>query len=244
MLERSRAQVVNWGCSRSEDTFDDVVPSSPYEGGFIVNVSGPVRAIRSYIGANSGTYTAATDIFYPTREDSTIQLQVHPIPGVSAFDDLNTAAQGLTYHDDENPQGVTIDGTPDTLTENHPATWQLVRGLQGSLVTTRSIDSDIAGLTLSTYYLDQNPASPPPCTGDAAAWGQFGTTVVGPGGTLPCTDPTLYGTSGCPTIPGQATANFLEATRTRYFEPPSFSINKAADLSASTANPLQTTVSG
>ena len=65
---------------------------------------------------------------------------------------------------------------------NHAATWQMVTGAQGSLVTTGALQTDIAGLTMSTYYLDQNPANPLPCTGDAAAWGQHGTTVVGPGG--------------------------------------------------------------
>ena len=35
-------------CGRTEDTFDDA------EGAFIANKVGPVRAIRSYIGANSG----------------------------------------------------------------------------------------------------------------------------------------------------------------------------------------------
>ncbi len=207
--------------------------SSPYEGAFIVNISGPVRAIRSYIGANSGTYTASTDVFYPSREDSVTQLQVHPIPGVSVFDDYLTGTTGLTYHDDQNTAGVTIDGVPDSLTTNHAATWQMVRGDQGSLVTTRSLNTDISGLTVSTYYQDQNPATPTPCTGDAAAWGQSGTTVVGPGGSLPCTDPTLC-----------ANANFLDSTRVRYFEKPNLSVTRATDLANQAAHPLQTTVSG
>ena len=42
-LERSRLQVTNSGCGRTEDTFDEVVSASPYEGAFIVNISGPVR---------------------------------------------------------------------------------------------------------------------------------------------------------------------------------------------------------
>jgi hypothetical protein len=232
-LERSRVQVTSAGCSRTEDTFDEVVPANPYEGAFIVNISGPVRAIRSHIGANSGTYTASTDIFYPTREDSVTDLRVHPIPGVSVFDDLATAATGMTYIDDQNKGGKPIDGVPDVLTMNQAAAWQMVRGTQGSLVTTRSLQSDIAGLTLSTYYLDQNPASPPPCTGDAAAWGQHGTTVVGPGGTLPCTDPTLC-----------AAANSLSSTRVRYFQKPMLSVDLATGLVAQAANPLQTTVTG
>jgi hypothetical protein len=233
ILERSRAQVTSSGCARTEDTFDEVVPASPYEGAFIVNISGPVRAIRSYIGANSGTYTASTDVFYPSREDSLTQLQVHSIPGVSVFDDFVTGTTGLQYFDDQNTGGVAIDGAPDSLTMNQAATWQMVSGAQGSLLTTRSLNTDIAGLTLSTYYLDQNPASPPPCTGDAAAWGQSGTTVVGPGGALPCTDPTLC-----------ADANFFDSSRVRYFRKPNLAVTDAAKLADQAAHPLQTTVSG
>jgi len=233
ILERSRVQVTSAGCSRTEDTFDDVVPSSPYEGAFIVNISGPVRAIRSHIGTNSGTYTTATDTFYPSSEDSSTELRVHPIPGVSVFEDLATSTTGMTYLDDENTGGVAVDGVPDLLTMNHAATWQMVTGAQGSLITTGALQSDIAGLTMSTYYLDQNPANPHPCTGDAAAWGQHGTTVIGPGGTLPCTDPTIC-----------ATANTLDSTRTRYFRKPMLSTDVAANLASQTANPLQTTVTG
>ena len=231
MLERSRVQVTNAGCTRTEDTFDDVVPSSPYEGAFIANISGPVRAIRSHIGTNSGTYTTNTDIFYPGREDSSTELRVHPIPGVSVFDDLNVLATQMSYFDDQNTNGVPIDGNPDALTMNRAATWQMVSGAQGSLVTARTLQSDIAGLTLSTYYLDQNPASP--CTGDAAAWGQNGTTVVGPGGSLPCTDPSLC-----------ATANTLDSSRVRYFKKPMLPVDTASTLASQAANPLQTTVTG
>ena len=56
------------GCGRTEDTFDGGA-NNPGEGAFIVNISGPVRAIRSYLGANSYLYTANTHFFYPSRED-------------------------------------------------------------------------------------------------------------------------------------------------------------------------------
>jgi len=233
ILERSRVQVTSAGCSRTEDTFDDVVPSTPYEGAFIVNISGPVRAIRSHIGTNSGTYTTATDVFYPGREDSSTELRVHPIPGVSVFDDFAVSATGMKYYDDLNAGGVAIDGVPDAPTLNQAASWQMVSGAQGSLVTTRSVQTDISGLAISTYYQDQNPASPVPCTGDAAAWGQNGMTVVGPGGTLPCTDPTTC-----------ATANTLGSTRIRYFKRPMLSVSDASNLRQQAISPLQTTVTG
>ena len=246
ILERSRVQLVPSTCGRSEDTFDDVIGSTPYEGAFIVNISGPVRAIRSSIGANSGQYTVTTDLFYPQREDRTVDLRVHVIPGAMLFDDFVTGTTGLTYSDSNTPGGVPIDGHPDAVS-TALATWQMVtKAGTGSLVTTSTVSTDIAGLAASTYYLDQQPASPTPCTGDNTAWGQDGQASTGPGGgNLPCTDPTIYGSPGaCPTVTGQTTANSLSVTRYRYFEKPGFTGDQAAALAAGTAHPEQTTVSG
>ena len=243
ILERGRVQLVPSTCGRSEDTFDNVIPSSPYEAGYIVNLSGPVRAIRSSMGANSGQYTETTDIYYPQRQDTTVDLRVHLIPGAMVFDDLVTGTTGLTYSDSNTPGGVPIDGKPDAVS-SAPATWQMVSGAQGSLVTTQSLVSDIPGLVRSTYELDQSPASPAPCTGDGSAWGQNGAAVVGPGGgNLPCTDPTIYGSASCPAVAGQTQAYVLSATRHRYFEAPGFTAASATTLAADTQTPLQTTVS-
>ncbi len=232
MLDRSRVQVTGVGCGRTEDTFDDQVPSSPYEGAFIANISGPVRAIRSQMGTNSGPYTVDTDFFYNKNEQSTIDLRVHSIPGVSVFDDFLTSQSGLVYSDDQNQAGVPVDGTPDSITAAHMPVWQMVSGSPGSLITSWVVHSDIAGLASSTYYLDQNPASPPPCTGDAAAWGQSGVTVTGPGGAaLPCTDPVAC-----------ASASTLSSTRYRYFEEVGFTADEATGFAARADNPLQVTV--
>ena len=65
ILDRHKDLFAPGNCGRSEDTFDDA------EGAFIVNKSGPVRAIRSYIGANSGPLTERQHIFYERREDIT-----------------------------------------------------------------------------------------------------------------------------------------------------------------------------
>ena len=191
-----------------------MIPSSPYEAGFIVNISGPVRAIRSSMGANSGQYTVSTDIYYPQREDSTVDLRVHVIPGAMVFNDFATGVTGLRYSDSNTPAGVPIDGVPDAVADHADVVADGV-GWAGHAGHHPSLTTDIAGLATSTYYLDQIPASPVPCTGDAAAWGQSGAAVVGPGGgNLPCTDPTIYGSPGaCPTVAGQATANTLSCHR-------------------------------
>ncbi len=239
-LERTHYYVTNT-CSRSEDTFDGAA-DNPGEGAFVVNISGPVRAIRSYIGANSYKYTVNTDIFYPDREDTVTELRGHAgLPGYGSADDFVTGTTGLTYSDPVN-SGVPIDGNPDTVTPISyttgsgtppPASWQMVSGPQGSLVTARSVDTDISGLGVSTVYEDSNPASPPQCTGDAAAWGQNGMNITSPNGSVPITDPTLT-----------ATPATLVITRYRYFEGPNLSAAAAASLGAEGLTPIQTTVSG
>jgi hypothetical protein len=206
-----------------------------------VNISGPVRAIRSYIGANSYKYTVNTDLFYPDREDSVTELRGHAgLPGYGSADDFVTGTTGLTYSDPVN-SGVTIDGNPDAVTPISyttgstapPASWQMVSGAQGSLVTVRSIDTDISGLNVTSVYEDRNPASPPQCTGDAAAWGENGTNLTSPTGSVPVTDPTLT-----------ATPATLVLTRYRYFEGPNLSASTAATLSSEALTPIQATVSG
>jgi hypothetical protein len=229
-------------CGRNEDTYDDVVASLPYEGAFIANISGPVRAIRSHIGANSYTYTAQTEYFYPGREDSVINLRGHAgLPGYASYDDFTTGLTGMTYSDNVNTD-VPIDGKTDAITPTAqttpipagPPVWQLVRGPAGSLVTTRSLSTNLSGMGVSVYYKDQNPAVPTPCTGDVAAWGDSGMQLTAPGGgTFPNTDPTL-GTNP-PTI---------DATRTRYVGGPGMTTQSAATYAGWAQNPLVANVSG
>jgi hypothetical protein len=229
-------------CGRNEDTYDNVVSSSPYEGAFIANISGPVRAIRSHIGANSYTYTVQTEYFYPGREDSVINLRGHAgLPAYASYDSFTLALGGMTYSDNENTD-VPIDGKPDAITPiaqttplpSGPPVWQLVRGPAGSVVTTRSLTTNITGVKVSVFYKDQNPASPTPCTGDQAAWGDSGMQLTAPGGTtFPNTDPTLG--ANPPTI---------DTTRTRYFGGPTVSPQAAAAYASWAQNPIAVSVAG
>jgi hypothetical protein len=238
ILERTHYYVTNT-CSRSEDTFDGGA-NNPGEGAFVVNISGPVRAIRSYIGANSYKYTVNTDIFYPDREDTVTELRGHAgLPGYGSADDFVTGTTGLTYSDPAN-SGVPIDGKPDAVTpitfttgSTTPAAWQMVSSARGSLVTVRTLDTDISGLNVTTVYEDQNPASPPQCTGDAAAWGQNGMNVTSPAGSVPVTDPTLT-----------ATPAAFVLHRYRYFQPANLPITTAATIDMQARMPIQTTISG
>ena len=58
MLDGHKAHFWFSICARSNATF------AYAEGAFIANIDGPIRAIRSYIGANSGLKTQRTEIFY------------------------------------------------------------------------------------------------------------------------------------------------------------------------------------
>jgi len=199
-----------------------------------------VRAIRSYLGANSYLYTANTHFFYPGREDLVTDIRGHAgLPGYGTADDYVTGTTGLKYSDPKNT-GVPIDGTQDTVTpigyttgSTPPPMWQMVSGNQGSVVTVRTLDTDISGLNITTVYQDRNAASPAQCTGDAAAYGQNGVNLLSPVNNVPVTDPTLT-----------ATPAKLTTSRFRYFQGPDLSTTDAAKLDVQARNPLVTTVTG
>lgn len=238
LLDRSMYYVTA-GCIRTEDTFDG---ADGGEGAFVVNIDGPVRAIRSVLGANSYAYTAKTDVFYPRRQVTTIQLQGHAgLPGYGSAEDLTTGLAGMTYVDPRNPAGLTIDGRTDTFTPTVFTTgtgtppadpWKMVRGDAGSLVTVATLDTDIAGLSVSTVYQDRTPASPASCTGDPNAWGRNGLNITG----MPLsavTDPTIV-----------AKPNRFTTTRTRVYAGPNLSTERAAQTSDRVTHPVQVTVTG
>lgn len=238
ILERTH-YYVTVGCGRSEDTFDGSA-DNPGEGAFILNLSGPVRGIRSYLGANSYLYTANTHLFYPQREDVVTDVRGHAgLPGYGSADDYVTGTSGLAYSDPANT-GVPIDGVPDAVTpiayttgSPAPSIWQEVSGAQGSVVTVRSIDTDITGLKVTTVYQDAAAPSPAQCTGDAAAYGQNGANLTSPVNNVPVTDPTLT-----------ATPSSLVVHRARFFRGPNLPTADAAALADQTRNPLQVTIAG
>ena len=105
----------------------------------MINKSGPVRAIRTYVGANSGPYTERQHVFYDRREDITTFLRVHPIPGVMDFFDYSPAASGMTYRNNFNQAGIRINGVPDTPERRGPRPGSRSRARrEGSRSCTRS----------------------------------------------------------------------------------------------------------
>jgi hypothetical protein len=214
-------------CGRSEATFNDA------EGAFVANVDGPVRAIRSYVGANSGPLTERTDIFWRDRHLIVTDLRVHSgIPGPLTYHDLSAAGLGMIYRDSLNPGGVTVDGSSDDVADG-AATWRLWSGLQGSLVSTDRVESSFAAQLMAAahnFYLDH--ADVPPsveqtCWGDPHAYGQAGFWSTFP---PPNTDPRL------------GPADTLRAITTDVIGAPGAGAGEAATVAAQVDNPLQITV--
>ncbi|MCP4640180.1 MAG: hypothetical protein GY851_07100 [bacterium] len=220
ILDRHKNMFGPGSCGRTEDTFVDA------EGAFIINKSGPVRAIRSYFGANSGPRTQRQHVYYERREDTTTFLRVHSIPGVMDFYDYAPAASGMTYFNNNNLTGVTIDGVPDTVTQG-VLTWELVRGAQGSLAMTADWTTDIAGLTTTSYYYDDAAPSVTQCTGDAFSYGSSGMWV---------------NTEIDNTDPASTPYYIFEGLRTTYYEAPGLSTSEAALRRSFIDNPLELTM--
>jgi hypothetical protein len=227
---------VSYSCGRSELTF------SRGGGGFIANRSGPVRAIRSYIGANSGTYTQQDRIYYQRKEVLRTDLRVHPgINVISQFLDYSPQASGMTYRNSAKPAGVTIDGVPDPSMETGNSLgpevlWEQATGPQGTLSIVNRYETNIDGITIGSYYQDDStsPATAQ-CGGyaDLEAWGSSGPVISMPsvsGGIN--TDPTL------------GAAYDFQGSRTIFYSPPGGGAGLAQRRSAQVDSPLRATAIG
>ncbi|MGI4870525.1 MAG: hypothetical protein ACRYFX_05025 [Janthinobacterium lividum] len=234
ILDRYKAFFYDGFCGRSEDTFSDA------ENAFICVKAGPVRVIRSYMGANSGTLTQRTHLFYEGRQDILTDLRVHNIPAIRDVLDYAPAASGMTYRNNLNPNGVTVNGQPDIVTKGN-LTWEQVSGPQGTLsvVFGRNTTLTAADATFTSYY-DDNAASPASnCTGDGQAWGTSGVAVDFGLTSTACTDP--LPARGC----GMASASFrtLQFQRTLYADAPTAAATQAATYAQQRAAPLLVAVS-
>jgi hypothetical protein len=207
-------------CQRSEDSF------SAGEGAFFANIDGPVRGIRSYMGANSGPLTQRLHLFYEGRQDVTTFLRVHAIPGMMDMYDYSPAASGMTYTSSLNTGGVSIDGVPDSLAAGLPL-WEMVTGAQGTLVITALVETDIAPFLPSYYYNDDTTPSYTQCTGDDFEYAQSGTWMDF---AIPNTDPI------------SPPFNYLTGTRIVYYDPPGATVPDAEGRATRALTPLVVTL--
>jgi len=147
------------------------------EGAFIANINGPVRAIRSCIGANSGPLTQFDCFFYERREDVLTYLRVHGIMGVVTFTDYSPAAKGMTYRNNLNPNGVIIDGTGDNV-KTGTLSWEMVHGKQGSMVMLHRMVTN-ARIRVTSYYNDNKNPTIRQVSGDRHVYGSSGPWIRG-----------------------------------------------------------------
>ncbi len=181
ILDRHKNMFSPGECGRTEDTFSDG------EGAFFANKDGPVRAIRSYMGANSGPLTQRVHRFYEQRQDIATHLRVHVIPSVMDLYDYSPAATGMTYYNDVYTSGVTIDGVPDSVGMAQ-ITWEMVTGAQGALLLSHAFETDITLNYIYSYYSDDSTPSTTQCTGDDYEYGTSGLWVAQ---IIPNTDPLM-----------------------------------------------------
>lgn len=250
ILDRETAQAYLNQCGRSQYTFsgrwtEDTKPDNDTntddEGTYVAAIDGPVRAIRSYMGANSGPYTQREHIYYADHELNTIYLRVHVMQDLYSWTDYSPAAIGMTYRDSNNTAGVPVDGTPDTLVPTTTAditggtyAWQQLSGTQGSVSTVMGSQTDIDNPKFGNYYLDDSTpagADEVQCGGDGQSIGASGFGILGKEGVpfpiTPNTDPR-----------NPAGFNKLTVFRTRYFGPPSDGAAQAENYTERVAQPL------
>ncbi|MBA3281457.1 MAG: hypothetical protein H0U29_04435, partial [Acidimicrobiia bacterium] len=180
ILDAHKNQFAIDNCGRSNITF------STGEGAFVANIDGPVRGIRSYVGANSGPLTQRTHLMYRDRIEVVSNLRVHAIPAIMDFIDYSVAARGMTYRSSTKPAGVPIDGNADAIS-TAPATWEAVDGPQGQVFTHNSLATNAPGVagSMRWFYRDQTTPPETQCWGDRSFLGASGSSL----GAIPNTDP-------------------------------------------------------
>ncbi len=174
ILDRYKVFFADGNCQRHEDSF------SEGENAFVTVKEGPLRIIRSYMGANSGPLTQRTHLFYEGRQDIFTDLRVHTISSIYDAFDYNSNANGMLYYNNLNTSEVTIDGSQDSVTLGD-LEWEFVSGSQGSISIIQRRKTTLespADASFTSYYDDDemNPASN--CTGDGQAWGTSGVGVI------------------------------------------------------------------
>jgi hypothetical protein len=217
ILDRHKFVFYPGNCGRTEETF------SEGGGGFFANIEGPVRAIRSYIGANSGYATQRDHFFYPRRHEIVTYCRVHPIPGALDYMDYSAGALGMRYSNQNNPGGCIVDGVQDNLDSSVPL-WEMVTGPQGTLTIVHGGQIDVGGtFQIRHYYNDQTHPDYTQCTGDSHEYGASGVWIVG---VIWNTDP-LY-------IP----AAKLVLTQVEYYDPPGQALAMAQARAEEEIRPL------
>jgi hypothetical protein len=240
ILEKRDYWIAEGSCGRHNGTFN------VKEGAFFINKSGPVRAIRSYMGANSGPLTQVEHIYYEQREDSTTYARVHSRPATGIFyNDYNSSAFGMTYANSNNTGGLTIDGVTDPGYVAGPMAWEMVTGAQGSVVSTATITTDIPDYFdgVTSYYRDEANAPVTMCQECEEAPTALCPSVV----TISDADLIgAHGSNGTDPLPNTDPRNEpffnLTGSSVQYYEAPGLTVPQAEALVDQAITPLEVAV--
>ncbi|MEO1713904.1 MAG: T9SS type A sorting domain-containing protein, partial [Bacteroidota bacterium] len=148
---------------------------------------GPIRAIRSWMGANSGALISRTHLFYEQMDEVETNFRVHSIRSFMDFFDFSNKAAGMTWYNEHNLGGFLVDGNPDPVDTSY-AKWSLLAGEQGSILINNRIESNFPVDTLFSYYSDRANAPTQQCIGDQNEVAAHGWWI---GQRIPNTDPRL-----------------------------------------------------
>ncbi len=240
ILDRHQAFITPGNCNRTEEIF------SATNGPIIATIDGPVRAIRSVMGAVSGAYVQLDISCSEYRVDYDFDYRLHSISGGGGFNDVfdldPVNASGMQFYSDGAPNGVTINGQADVVPTTY-STWQMVTGAPGSIVAGFDFDTDMSigtpsqqgqGLVeggVGSYYDDAGSNGNHLCTGDNQAFGSSGFFLT----TDLCTD-RKHGGIGCgPNV------RYFSSTRSHYYLSPGVTPAQAQSYAEFARNPISVT---
>lgn len=217
ILDRHKTLLEPNNCGRTEVVF------SSQEGAFVTNKSGPIRAIRSYFGANSGPLDQRQHFFYEQSEEITFYLRMHSIRGIVDIMDHTRSAIGMKYKNNNNPDWIIFDGVPEAINKGR-IHWELLTGEQGTWISFSSISHNFNITDVSeTYYEDNLTPIDIQCTGDNEAIGSVGHLIPI---RIPLTDPRGN------------TSNRLSLTRVNYYQAPHLDESYVFELDKQRKNPV------
>lgn len=140
-------------------------------------LDGHVRAIAGYQGQAQGILTIAYRSSFYDRIRVDFSWSPVPFEWARASADFNQNVTGGVYYDANTPQGVPVDGSPDSIVTTPASLWQQISAASGTVIHTADA-SPMHGVG-STYYKDSATVDPAD-TGDKKSYGEMGLQVNNP----------------------------------------------------------------
>ncbi|MEM9887306.1 MAG: T9SS type A sorting domain-containing protein [Bacteroidota bacterium] len=246
ILDRHQLFINTGSCNSTEDGFSD------NQGAHIAAIDGPIRAIRSVIGASSGTFTQLDMLATACKTEYDVSFRLHPANGFNDVLDMNTyASNKLQYYSSGNlgafPNGVAVNGSDDALDEKDADEWSMYEGSPGSLIISWNYDTDMTEDTVGfqynngngpaecdvrSYYDDRGNSTTHTCTGDGAAYGSSGFRLR----TKQCTDRRYNWNQYSECLPNNV--KYFTINRVHYYRPPNMTVDSAIQYDLYAKNSL------